>query len=98
VAAGSGEEDPQPETYLLRHYYEVIFSGPVKGGLAYWLVLQHFDLQSDGRGLPTVKNPRAGNLSTASNAFTCGSDVVFVLCYDELIGHSFLLLLGNSIY
>jgi hypothetical protein len=27
VAAGSGEEDPQLETYLLRHY-EVIFSGP----------------------------------------------------------------------
>jgi hypothetical protein len=76
VAAGSGEEDPQPEMYLLRHY-EVIFSALIKGGLAYWLVLQHFDFQSDGRGLPAVKNPRAGNLSTASNAFTCGSDAVF---------------------
>jgi hypothetical protein len=54
VAAGSGEEDPQLETYLLRHY-EVIFSGLIKGGLAYWIVLQHFDLQSNGRGLPTFK-------------------------------------------
>jgi hypothetical protein len=44
------------------------------------------------------KNPRAATRAITINAFTCGSDVVFVLCYDELIGHSFLLLLGNSIY
>jgi hypothetical protein len=83
VAAGSGEEDPQPETYLLRHY-EVIFSGLIKGGLAYWIVLQHFDLQSNGRGLPTFKNPRAATRAITINAFTCGSNDDIALCYNGL--------------
>jgi hypothetical protein len=61
VAAGSGEEDPQLETYLLRHY-EVVFSALIKGGLAYWIMLQHFDFQSDGRGLPTVKKSSCSRL------------------------------------